>query len=132
MKFIYDNSLSGTYSGDDVVDYVTNILKEENKTFDIKLLKLEYNSIEIKTMRAFETSNIKVTLSNGVILDGDEDSQNRITRAISALDNDDDVIPWRASDNKEYELNRPLFREASKLAGLEQTKIWQKYANINA
>ena len=82
-----------------------------------------YLNIESKKARAVAVENIEVEY-NGVIYQGDETSQDRMSRAINGLPDDVTVIYWKAKDNSSQELTRLDLKEILFLAGQEQTRIW--------
>ena len=79
--------------------------------------------------RSSEVENIIITLSDKkTVLNGDEISQSRISRAILGLPDDATKINWIGADGKVYKLNKSKLQEALTLAGQAQTEIWIKYA----
>jgi len=101
---------------------------------EIKIDEIRNNNINIKKkledlniQRTKEVKEIKVQISNGAILDGDEISQGRISRTLSVIG--DETIQWVA-DNGVYDLVKSDLEEALLLAGQEQTEIWIKYNTL--
>lgn len=78
---------------------------------------------ELKIVRAELVNNIKVTTSSGRVFDGDEISQDRMDRAISIM-NDTDEIQWILADNTPVFVTKAELQEAKLLSGLEQLSIW--------
>ena len=76
-----------------------------------------------KTNRTTLVENIEVEY-NGTIYQGDETSQDRMSRAINGLPDDVTTISWKAKDNSSQELTRLDLKEILFLAGQEQTRIW--------
>lgn len=76
--------------------------------------------------RNAETDNIIVTV-DGIFLDGDEDSQTRMTRAQSVM-NDTITTEWEDVNGDFRALTKAQFIEAITLAGQEQTALWLKYS----
>lgn len=76
-----------------------------------------------KANRTTLVENIEVEY-NGVIYQGDETSQDRMSRAINGLPDDTTTISWKAKDNSSQELTRLDLKEILFLAGQEQTRIW--------
>jgi hypothetical protein len=77
-----------------------------------------------KVNRSELVSEITVTTLSGKTFDGDEDSQNRMARAISA-GNAGDTTGWKLADNTwEENITWEELREALLLAGQAQTAIW--------
>lgn len=76
-----------------------------------------------KQQREELVTNIEVT-HNGVIYQGDETSQDRMSRAINALPDDTATVPWVAKDNSVQNLTKPDLKTILFAAGQEQTLIW--------
>lgn len=76
-----------------------------------------------KTSRQALVQQITVTTSTNKVFDGDESSQDRIARAISALD-PQETTNWVLADNTVAVVTREELREALRLAGAAQTQIW--------
>lgn len=97
-------------------DYETN-----NWIEDVNLKKqYEYN--QWKAERQSKVDNIEVEL-NGVVYQGDETSQTRVARAVSAME-DTDTTMWVAKDNSVNELSKADLKYILKEAGIKQTLIW--------
>jgi len=79
----------------------------------------------IKLVREAATISIAVTLANGIELDGDELSQNRLARALLVIDADS-IISWIALDNTIVQLTKADVKEALKLALEAQSVIFLK------
>jgi len=78
---------------------------------------------QAKAARAAEVDAIVVTTASGKTFDGDEKSQDRMSRAINAMD-DSDTTLWVLADNTPTYVTRAELREALRLAGEAQTEIW--------
>lgn len=78
---------------------------------------------EWKANRQTLVDNIEV-IYEGVVYQGDEVSQTRMSRAITALPDDEITIPWVAKDNTEHNLNRLDIKAILFQAGLQQSNIW--------
>lgn len=78
-----------------------------------------------KSQRAEIVRSITVTTTAGHTFDGDEQSQNRMMRAIIAAQDDSETIDWTLADNSVVAVNRVELSEALRLAGLEQSAAWQ-------
>jgi len=76
-----------------------------------------------KAARADQIAAITVTTSGGNVFDGDERSQDRMSRALAAMD-DADTLPWVLADNSVAVVGRSELREALRLAGAEMAAIW--------
>ena len=75
-----------------------------------------------KQSRAVAVENIQVTV-DGMTFDGDERSQDRMSRAV-AVGSDGDTTQWKLSDNTVTTVTHAQLKEALRLAGEEQTKLW--------
>jgi len=80
---------------------------------------------ELKLKRTQDTQNIQVQVQDNIFA-GDEESQGRLARAISVLQEGESTI-WITENNGAQEVQREDLQEALKLAGEEQTKIWVQY-----
>ena len=76
-----------------------------------------------KAARQVEVDAIIVTTASGRKFDGNEDAQNRMSRAVNAMD-EADTLPWVLADNTIAEVTRAELREALKLAGAAMATIW--------
>jgi len=85
----------------------------------------------LNSIRNSKVYTIKVTLENKVTLDGDEKSQERISRAINALDPKETTY-WIDSSGKPQELTREDLKKALKKVGQKQTEIFIEYAQKKA
>jgi len=107
-----------------------NYVDVKNKTLSFKDFR---TSEEIKTQlifkwkkdRQIKVDNIEVTYNN-VVYQGDETSQTRITKAITALPDDDTTIDWIAKDNSVQSLTRVDLKAILLYAGTQQSKIWNE------
>lgn len=80
---------------------------------------------ELKHERAERVAAIKVTTSNGNQFDGDETSQDRMTRAITALTAaGQQTTTWILADNTPAVVSLAELQEALVLAGQAQTELW--------
>lgn len=81
--------------------------------------------MEAKMARAQAIFGIVVTTSTGKRFDGDEDSQNRMTRAVLGLQlAKAPSIRWTLADNTEADVTLAELSEALVLAGMEQARLW--------
>ena len=78
-----------------------------------------------KALRQAEVNAIVITTASGKAFDGDEQSQDRMSRAINAL-NPLETTLWVLSDNTPTMVSREELQEALRLAGAAQTAIWVK------
>lgn len=63
---------------------------------------------------------------SGMVFDADEDSQNRMARAIVIMSGDPEVtsVRWRLSNNTEAQVDLATMRLALKAAAAKQTDLW--------
>lgn len=87
---------------------------------DDELLPIQ--AVEWKANRELLVSQIEVEY-NGYIFQGDETSQDRMSRALAVLP-DDMNTTWRTSDNQNVSISKDDLKEILFLAGQEQTRIW--------
>lgn len=83
----------------------------------------EVGMSQAKALRTSEVDAIVVTTASGKTFDGDEKSQDRMARAITAMD-DTETILWVLADNTPATVTRAELREALRLASEAQTAIW--------
>lgn len=76
-----------------------------------------------KSQRAEAVSQITVTIDGGMVFDGDERSQERMARAITALAADETTL-WVLADNTAVTVTREQLRAALRAAGQTQTELW--------
>lgn len=89
--------------------YVNNLLVKKDTN-------VKYNRMTL-------VSEIEVTYQ-GIIYQGDETSQDRMSRAINGLPDNTATIYWKAKDNSSQELTRLDLKEILFLAVQKQTLIW--------
>lgn len=79
-----------------------------------------------KQNRAKLVDEIVVTISTNKTFDGDEVSQNRMVRAIIALEDlGNTTIKWTLADNTTVQVTRAELKEALLLAGTAQSELWE-------
>lgn len=84
----------------------------------------------LKQERAKAVDSIIVTTESGKSFDGDETSQQRMSRAIQTLQIANQTsTSWVLSNNEVAEVSIQELAEALMLAGLEQSRIWMSYAS---
>ena len=81
----------------------------------------------IKREREAAVRKIIVTTLGGLVFDGDEASQARMSRAYIALQTKPDgfTTKWVLADNTAVEVTKETLQEALALAGQAQTDIWE-------
>lgn len=82
---------------------------------------------ELKKERGNQVKQIVVTLDSGEVLDGNEEAQTRMTRAVSALPDDTTTIDWIDHNNETIQLTKPKLLEALRKTGEEETQIYVDY-----
>lgn len=86
------------------------------------LIEVKANREEKKMYRAKMVAQIVVEV-DGIPLDGDEQSQERMARALLALNEGESTV-WACADNVPRPVSREQFRQALRLAGEEQARLW--------
>lgn len=113
----------------DIENPVSNYIEKEDGTIEAVFRELLDEELlpfvlkEKKELRTLLVENIEVEY-NGIVYQGDETSQDRISRAINGLPDDTTTISWKAKDNSSKELTRLDLKEILFLAVQEQTRIW--------
>ena len=78
-----------------------------------------------KTDRQAKVDAITVSV-DGLEFDGDEISQGRMARAVAAADLMTDTTEWTLADNTIAMVQIQTLKTACRLAGEEQTRIWNE------
>lgn len=76
-----------------------------------------------KSERAAAVEAITVEV-DGMVFDGDEKAQERMTRAVTMADSMDEQTEWVLHDNTVAIVTADQLRRACKLAGKAQTELW--------
>ena len=76
-----------------------------------------------KSSRATAVQSITVEV-DGMVFDGDETSQTRMARAVTAADNDTDTTIWVLANNDPATVTAAQLKQALRLAGDAQTALW--------
>jgi hypothetical protein len=76
-----------------------------------------------KAQRISQVEAITVTTASGKEFDGNEDAQNRMSRALTAME-DSDQLPWVLHDNTVAMISKAEMLEALRLAGAAMAAIW--------
>ena len=79
--------------------------------------------VKAKQDKILAVSQITVTTALGKVFDGDEISQNRMARAVTAS-NAGDTTQWILADNTQATVTHEELKEALLLAGNAMTVIW--------
>lgn len=96
-----------------VVDNLVVELKRDDSVY-IKQQEKEYRNNLV--------SSIEIVY-DGIIYQGDEVSQGRMSRVISSM-LDTDTIMWKAKDNSKVKLTKIDLTQILRLSTIEQTKVW--------
>ena len=78
---------------------------------------------EAKATRAAAVAAITVEV-DGMVFDGDEKAQERMSRAVVLADSMDETTEWVLHDNTVAIVTADQLRRACKLAGKAQTALW--------
>ena len=111
----------------DYVEYI-NWLNQGNIPEEVDFINqesLQNNEIEInKEIKRQMINNIIVTTSNGNVFQGNEESQDRMSRSIISLSIlGQDYIDWILYDNSVVSISLEELKEALVLANQEQLRI---------
>lgn len=79
----------------------------------------------IKADRTEAVAQITVEI-DGMVFDGDEESQTRMARAITGLEPNETQL-WKLTDHSIVYPTREQLKAALRLAGEEQTRLWAEY-----
>lgn len=80
-----------------------------------------------KEARTYEVSEIIVEV-DGFSLDGDEKSQERLSRAYAMLEDGGIFEGWKDANDVFVDLPKATIKNAVIAAGEKQTELWKKYA----
>lgn len=78
-----------------------------------------------KSERATAVASLTVEV-DGMVFDGDEKAQERMTRAVTLADSPEETTEWVLHDNTVAIVTAKQLRKACKLAGKAQTVLWTK------
>ena len=113
----------------DVVDPVSRYVENEDGSVTCEFRELvpedyvEWNAVHWKEKRQELVDAIEVVY-DGIAYQGDETSQDRMSRAIVGMPTDASTIQWKAKDNSVQTLTRVDLREILFQVGQKQTEIW--------
>lgn len=80
----------------------------------------------VKDLRQKELDNLTVTLDNGVVLNADEKSQDRLNRAYTVLGDTGEIV-WKDANNNFVKLSGIEIKQALEMAGAKQSALWVEY-----
>lgn len=94
-------------------------------------LNQETLSTIVKYFRTKELNDLTVKVvgkdNKDVELDANEVSQDRLTRVLSVLDTNEEIV-WKAANNEFVSINSTMIKNAIKMAGSKQSALWVKYS----
>lgn len=129
IKYFTDNKGS-FYSGNNVFEGMTEITEKAYKAIFVVPPPTEAELAEqiratFKAARQTLLDNLEIT-HDGVIYQADEVSQDRMARAIVAMETfpAETTINWVAKDNSIHSLTRADLQAMLGLAGIAQANIW--------
>ena len=124
-KFDYDNwEVIVTYDDDGVEVSRTEQPPEPLVPVRGADITNNYTRKAFKASRSEAVSNITVDV-DGLVFDGDEDSQNRMLRAITVLVGKEEM-PWTLADNSVVYVTQTTIKKALTLSGKAQSELWQQ------
>ena len=94
----------------------------DNLVVELKRDDSGYIKQQEKEHRNNLVSSIEIVY-DGVVYQGDEVSQGRMSRVISSM-LDTDTIMWKAKDNSKVKLTKIDLTQILRLSTIEQTKVW--------
>ena len=112
----------------EIIDGVENVFSvpEPEKPFRYtpteEVIYQSHDEQAFKIERTKLVNEITVDV-DGIVFDGDELSQTRMSRAIISLD-DDEEMPWTLADNSVTMVTQAMLKKAVKLAGTVQSQLW--------
>lgn len=92
---------------------LANMTEEEKAAHELE---------QAKTTRAEAVSKITVEV-DGMVFDGDEESQQRVARSIIALE-DGETMPWVLYDNTVAQVSKEQLKQVLRLSGQKQSELW--------
>ena len=118
---------AGVAHADTSAEYMTALGMDE-QTQAAVLAQLEFEELmdtaAAKKARDAAVAKIKVTV-NGKTFDGDETSQGRLARAITAAETQGvDLLPWKLADNTWADVTAAELKQALAMAFQAQSELW--------
>jgi len=95
---------------------------------EVKIVSSYKNIEDLNKQREIEVNNLVIEI-DAVSLDGDEESQTRMSRAISVLSEGETII-WIDASGVPQELTKEQLQAFLKVAGKKQTEIFIKYSEL--
>ena len=129
-KIIYKNS-NGSTSQIIPTSSIDLAIKDVPTGVDYEIVDINHQAkisindtnTQAKEAKLDAVSQITVTTALGKVFDGDEISQNRMARAVTAS-NAGDTTQWILADNTQATVTHEELKEALLLAGEATIKIW--------
>jgi len=121
-----DNHVMKKEIGDDVIYLFASDPEYIALSHEREVLKAAMGRVDSKAIRSEAVKRITVTTTAGNVFDGDETSQDRMTRAITAMEGlpVETTTLWVLSDNTPAQVTRDELKEALLLAGQAQSDLW--------
>lgn len=128
ISILSDSSMYNTYTKglrDEMYKCINKIVTHINNN---SINSLPVSEINIDIDKRIVVENIKVSISNGMVFDGDEYSQDRMLRAINIANlTGQTSTQWKLADNSIQTVTLDELKEALTLAGQEMSRIWLEY-----
>lgn len=102
----------------DAIDWHLKITASEKQ---LKQAEVDRQAWKMARQEAVTKITVEV---NGLIFDGDEDSQNRMARTVAAADLMTETTEWTLADNTVATVSVQTLKTACRLAGEAQALIW--------
>ena len=128
---IYYSDIEGrvyAFEEGEAVDKTLSLKRMTKEAIDLHInppITDEVRKIIAKEEKRKHVSEIVVVTQNGNAFDGDEVSQNRMARAVTASERGDET-EWVLSDNSVVLVAHEELKEALRLSGEEMTRAWIK------
>lgn len=102
------------------IDWLRQVTGEDKR---VAVAEQDYQDWKLRRQSAV---NEIVVVVDGMVFDGDEDSQSRMARAVAAADSLQETTEWTLADNTVVTVTVQQLKTACRLAGEEQTRIWNE------
>jgi len=97
--------------------------KETVAQKEAKAASAAYQQWKSERQAAVDAITVEV---DGMVFDGDEVAQTRMARAATAAGSLTDTTEWTLADNSVVSVTAQQLKTACRLAGEEQTRIWNE------
>lgn len=88
-----------------------------------KQAEVEYQAWKLSREQAVAAITVTV---DGMVFDGNEESQNRMLRPLAVAKAEDETMEWTLNDNTIAVVTVAQLRRALYLAGTRQTELWSE------